>query len=240
MTPAARTALGALAALGPAFALEGPDDSHHDDRDALRPLAALVGDAALLRARVVRARVLLGTDEDRVAASWVFSTIAARLVAPVIGAAVLAGRIPELRWRAWGDGLVPLRVVGESPVAGEPAVAVHAALAGPLATLADSVGARTRVAPGLLRGEAAVVVGKVTGALVRGRPEAAAAVGTVAGHLLARAPLAGAAGVEVVGGLPLVVRRSCCLAYRVPGGHTCADCPLGASRDGAAVIAGRR
>ncbi|KPM57019.1 hypothetical protein ACG83_04230 [Frankia sp. R43] len=117
-----------------------------------------------------------------------------------------------------------------------------------------AVRAETGLALGLLWGNAASALVGATGMLIRflrtqpnkastapatataARPARACAEATAAGigrltaRLLATPPLAGTTvhsltpdGQLVV---PSVVRRSCCLFYRVPGGGTCGDCPL--------------
>ncbi|EFC84989.1 (2Fe-2S)-binding protein [Parafrankia sp. EUN1f] len=61
-------------------------------------------------------------------------------------------------------------------------------------------------------------------------PVTAEGVGRLTARLLATPPLAGTTvhSLTLDGQLvvPSVVRRSCCLFYRVPGGGTCGDCPL--------------
>lgn len=115
-----------------------------------------------------------------------------------------------------------------------------------------AVRAETGLALGLLWGNAASALVGATGMLIRflrtqpnkagaapataARPDPAPAeasavgIGRLTARLLATPPLAGTTvhsltpdGQLVV---PSVVRRSCCLFYRVPGGGTCGDCPL--------------
>ncbi|WP_157647895.1 (2Fe-2S)-binding protein [Actinomycetospora chiangmaiensis] len=225
--------LADLAALGPAFALStGPVDA------AAVPLARLVAEPALLRDRVAHGRERLGTGEDRVAASWLHGAWTARLVAPVLGAAALHGVLlllaeGDLRWRGpehggwWTDGP---RVVA-SPRPDE----VAREVLGPLGALVDALRAVTGVSEPLLWGEVVATVVKVGRVVERTDPARCEAVRDLVGGLLAVRPLAG-----VQGGPPEHRRRTCCLAYRVPGGHTCRDCPLGAYRAGADVRRGRR
>ncbi|ONH60110.1 hypothetical protein CcI49_11890 [Frankia sp. CcI49] len=119
-----------------------------------------------------------------------------------------------------------------------------------------AVRAETGLALGLLWGNAASALVGATGMLIRflrTQPNKAstapatapataarlaracaedsgAGIGRLTARLLATPPLAGTTvhsltpdGQLVV---PSVVRRSCCLFYRVPGGGTCGDCPL--------------
>lgn len=232
----AAAALADLAALGPAFALAtGPADPH------AVPLGRLLAEPELLRRQVVWGRELLGTHEDRVAASWLHGAMTARLVAPVLGAAAVHGLLlllsgADLRWCGpdapgggawWADGPRAITCRDADAVGGE--------LVGPLAGLVAALRAVVGVSEALLWGEVAATVVKVTRAVERSRPARGGAARALAAGLLAAPPLAG-----VQGGPPDHRRRTCCLAYRLAGGHTCADCPLGASRDGADVRSGRR
>lgn len=221
-----------LAALGPAFALAtGPGDP------SAVPLARLLTEPTVLRAQVDRARERLGTTEDRVAASWLHGAMTTRLVAPVLGAAALDGIVlrlagSDLRWCGaerggwWTDGPRASPCHGAEDVAAE--------LLGPLATLVEALPTVARVSERLLWGEVAATVVKVVRVVERARPARGHAARELAGGLLATGPLAG-----VQTGPPDHRRRTCCLAYRLTGGHTCADCPLGAYRDGADVRRGR-
>jgi hypothetical protein len=232
----ARTVLADLSALGPAFTLAtGPGDP------SAVPLARLLTEPAVLRAQVAHGRDLLGTTEDRVAASWLHGAMTARLVAPVLGAAALDGVVlrlarSDLRWLApdgtgaggwWTDGPRAVACHGVEDVAGE--------LLGPLAALVDALGGVAAVSGRLLWGEIAAAVVKVARVVERVRPDRGGVARELAGGLLVSEPLAG-----VQTGPPEHRRRTCCLAYRRTGGHTCADCPLGAYRDGADVRSGRR
>jgi FhuF 2Fe-2S C-terminal domain len=233
----AREVLADVAGIGPAFAVSVEPAEEIDG--AWRPVADLITDTAMLTAHVLRTKVLLGTGEDRVAASWLYATLAARLVAPVLAAAALHDVFVhpyDLRWRPWGGGVVPLWAPDPR---GRPAdvEAVHSAVAEPLGVLAGSLRAGTRVAAGLLRGEAAATVAKAARAVARERPDHGPAAAAVAAAVLAREPLTGGVRVDGVG--DPIARRSCCLAYRVPGGHTCADCVLGPSRDGRTILDAR-
>lgn len=226
-----RDVLADVATLGRAFVVtSGPGG---------RPLADLAADPALLRARVLTARGELGTAEDRVAASWVFGGIAARVVAPALACVVLHGWVLDagaLRWHPWAEGIVPpLSLPGPSGRRGG-ADDLGEVLLAPLAAVLDALRSRTHVSARLLWGEVAVAAVKAGGIVRRDRPEVAG-VDAAVGALLARAPLADVVHRDGPGG-PFR-RRTCCLAYRVPGGRTCADCVLGAARDGADVIGGR-
>jgi hypothetical protein len=230
--PAARAVLADVATLGPAFTLA--TDPAEAGRGHLVPLARLLAEPGLLRGQVDSAATALRTPEARVAASWVYGDLAARLVAPTLALAAVHGALPglteaDLHWRArdapgggswWSAAprLVPWRDADE----------VHGEIVGPLAGLAATLRETVTVSERLLWGEVAAAVAKVTRIVVRDRPVAAAPAEDLAVRVLGRPPLA---GVRTGAG-----RSTCCLAYRVPGGHTCADCPLGAGRAGTDVL----
>nr|BFD81381.1 hypothetical protein StreXyl84_07820 [Streptomyces sp. Xyl84] len=94
-----------------------------------------------------------------------------------------------------------------------------------LEPLAAALRARYRLAPGLLRGNAASALA-ATARQVRGwarqdgRPGAGDLAHDLAVRLLAHPALAGAGTLGATG----FRRRSCCLYYRVPGGGVCGDC----------------
>ncbi|MEW2292855.1 (2Fe-2S)-binding protein [Streptomyces sp. NPDC006743] len=94
-----------------------------------------------------------------------------------------------------------------------------------LEPLAAALRARYRLAPGLLRGNAASALAaaarQVRGwARQDGRTEAGDLAHDLAVRLLAHPALAGAGTLGATG----FRRRSCCLYYRVPGGGVCGDC----------------
>lgn len=230
----ARSALEDVATLGAAFTLATGEDELGDAH--LVPLARLLAEPGILRAHVARAAARLRSDEHRVAASWLFGDLAARLVAPVVATVATYRALPELvgadlRWRGpdapGGTGwwvaeprLVPVRDVDD----------VHEALVGPLSGLGSTLRTTVTVSERLLWGEVAAAVAKSSRAVALARPVAAPGIATLAAALLGRPPLRGTR-VPGAGG-----RLTCCLAYRVPGGQTCADCPLGPRRAGAGIL----
>lgn len=167
----------------------------------------------------------LGTRERRVAASILFQGLASRLWSPVVAAAA-RGVVPDLsglHWR-WAPG-APIALWLAEPRghrAGgtvEAADLVHGAVVtGQLEPLRATMLAFTRLADGLLWGNAASAL---AGGLNVGPPDGARAA--LVRELLARPPLAGAGAFGPHG----FVRRNCCLYYRVPpGGEMCGDCGL--------------
>jgi hypothetical protein len=85
-------------------------------------------------------------------------------------------------------------------------------------------GLAVKIAPGLLRGNAAAAMTAALRVLVAAHPEVAAQARAVAQALLATGTLRGTG--ELTGPGLEFRRRSCCLFYRVPGGGLCGDCPL--------------
>lgn len=87
-----------------------------------------------------------------------------------------------------------------------------------------------KVAPGLLRGNAASALTAALRVLVASRPALAPAARDLAQALLTTGTLSGTGALRSTGtaagpGLEFL-RRSCCLFYRVPDGGYCGDCPL--------------
>lgn len=241
-------ALAAAAAAGPYFAVEPRAEGA-----AWRPANLLVTDPGVVSEQVARARnVIAGRAgiapadvAERVAASIVFLGLASRLVSPSLGAAVLGGVVPYLSldnlwWRPADGGPVPLAA---GPIAGRKIAGTAAGrqlddaagllsgicvqgMAGPVA---DAFRAWFRISPLVLRGNIASAVAGAAGMLAVSFPDRAEIAGQLTARILARDPLRGTG--ELVQPDPsrprrFLVRRSCCLYYRVPGAGTCGDCVL--------------
>jgi hypothetical protein len=244
----AAAALAAAARAGPYFVLEpwpgGP---------AWLPLSALGSDPAVLAERVGHARAALARNagaaprqiQERVAASIVFLGLAARLVSPALAAAVLGGVVPDLTmndlwWRPAASGPLPL-AAGPAPgtevgdLSAGPQLSAAAALlsqrcvqglAGPLL---DAFGTQFRVSPQVLWGNVASALAGAAGMLAEGFPARAQAAGQLTAAILRQGPLRGTGELvqpDAAVARRFLVRRSCCLFYRVPGGGTCGDCVL--------------
>lgn len=261
---AVREALRRAAAAGPFFAVEvgrpadppeGPPWRDFDElidptADGPPALAARVG--ATRAAVAVRAGLRPADVELRVAASLVHLNLAARLLSPALGAALLGGVVPHaagLRWRDVLGGPVPLALPGPyGEAAGDPDDPAELAdllgahvLDGPVGALTRALGTYARVSGQVLHGNVASALG---GAVRMLRSVAPARSGTALGvwrHLLDRAPLTGsgtltlvpAAGADPDADVPpgwSFVRANCCLYYRVPGGGICGDCVLSLRR----------
>jgi len=244
----ASAALAAAARAGPYFVVEprpgGP---------AWRPLSVLVSDPAVLAERVGHARAVLARNagtapeeiQERVAASVVFLGLASRLVSPALGAAVLGGVVPDLTvdglwWRPVEGGPLPLaaravRGAAAGDLSAGPQLRAAAAalsqgcvqgLAGPVLAAFRTL---FRVSPQVLWGNVASALAGAAGMLAGGFPARAQAAGQLTALILAQGPLRGSGELvqpEAGRARRFLVRRSCCLLYRVPGGGTCGDCVL--------------
>ncbi|GAA0909744.1 (2Fe-2S)-binding protein [Streptomyces thermoalcalitolerans] len=188
--------------------------------------------------------------EPRVAASIAHQALAARLWSAALGCAALYGGVPDLdpHLLHWDPAAQAPDDLWLTEVRARPADASTIAavvLHGHLEPLAAALRARHRLAPGLLRGNAASALastGRLLAAWARdhGRAEAADRARELTTCLLTH-PLLGRAG-TLTG--TAFRRRSCCLYYRVPGGGLCGDCcftrPPGSSPKAASGRPGRR
>ncbi|MER7486801.1 (2Fe-2S)-binding protein [Streptomyces sp. NPDC126497] len=184
----------------------------------------------VLAARIRRVAGALRTPEARVAASVAQQGLAARLWSVALGCAALYGAVPDLaprllRWDPADSAPDDLWLTGVRPLPGDAATLADLVLHGHLEPLAAALRSRHRLAPGLLRGNAASALAGAARELDRwgrrhGRTDVAARAASLAAELLAHPLLAGA-------GTPTGTafrRRSCCLYYRVPDGGVCGDC----------------
>ncbi|WP_244328711.1 (2Fe-2S)-binding protein [Streptomyces marokkonensis] len=197
--------------------------------DALDPRRPDVqGDA--LASRVRRVAGALRAPEARVAASVAHQGLAARLWSVALGSAALCGAVPDLappllRWDPEAGAPDDLWLSEVRPLAGDAPTLVDLVLRAHLEPLAGALRSRHRLAPGLLRGNAASALAGAARELDRwgrrhGRTDVAVRAASLARDILADPLLAG------TGTLTGTVfrRRSCCLYYRVPGGGVCGDC----------------
>lgn len=169
----------------------------------------------------------LGISELRVAASIAQLGHAARLWSPVLGCALLHGIVPDLRglWRRpQGTELMLPEPAGfVAPEGEELARLVYDVVVRdhlePLAA-----GLRVKLAPGLLRGNAASALAGSAKLLLQARPAVREPLTRLVTGLLDTGDLRGTGRFT---GPDLAFRRnSCCLYYRVPGGGLCGDCSL--------------
>jgi hypothetical protein len=240
-------ALAAAAGAGPFFVLEpwAPGAGW-------RPVRELVSDPAVLRERVADARAVIASRaglepvavDERVAASVLFLGLAARLVSPPLGAAVITGVVPylavgDLWWRPARGGPWPMaagpagaRRIGTltscSQLTDAAGLLVEhcVRVAGPVAGAFEAV---FRLSPKVLQGNVASALAGAAWMLAESVPDRAEAAGKLAGRMLALEPLRGTGELvqpDESRARWFLVRKNCCLFYRVPGAGTCGDCVL--------------
>ena len=231
-----------LARLGPYFAV-----SMHPPGQSLpaswRPLSTLLDSPQDLRQRIAEVRSALAagrppdTVEFRVAASVTHLGVAARLISPTLGMAVLSGRAPrmdpaEVHWQPVLGGPLPLSLPasalagpGPRPGAGQLASELrHSLLNGPVRAL-TAVTAAMSVSPVVLQGNIASAINAAAAMIATARPGLATQAATIRDALLSTPELAG----TWTSGAAGFRRRSCCLIYRagpaaIPA--VCGDCIL--------------
>lgn len=232
-SPSAVAALTAAAPLGPFFGLS---DAPAPGWTSWAQLGA-APDALRERLAAVRAglsRATAGAEvPEPVAVSITHLGLVARLVAPVLGAALVTGTLPVAPAEA-----VSVRLSGSEPLplAIAPTAALDASAPGDLATgfgrhwLDPVVGLLTAAARAAAPLSDQVLTGNVTSAVAgalrmaaASRPDLAARADAVLDELLATGSLSGTGRRRTDGSF---ARRSCCLYYRLPGAGTCADCVL--------------
>lgn len=234
------------AGLGPYFAW-APWDG---DAAAWRPFAELLDEDVVVERVGVARRTLIamtGLDEsavgEREVASITFLGWASRLVSPLLGAVVTGSALPvpeagQLWWRAVAGGPLPLAYgkLGLIDVSGWDGAEVAAAFGGMpvVESLVGVFARRFHLPEHLLWGNVASAFGGAAGMIADTAPERAGRAAEVVAGLLERAPLAGVAELErpdPARARWFLVRRNCCLYYRIPGGGTCGDCVLTPAED---------
>ncbi|MDQ2812953.1 MAG: (2Fe-2S)-binding protein [Actinomycetota bacterium] len=243
----AAEALAAAAGGGPFFTIEPWA------RGAGWRPASLLRDPAVLARRVAHARTVIAGRAgvaaaevaERVAASIVFLGLASRLVSPSLGAAVLGGVVPYLTldnlwWRPADGDPVPLAAgpvtgwqTGDAADSGQldeaAALLSEHCVQGMAVPVASVFQATFQLSPLVLRGNIASALAAAAGMLATSYPGRAETAGQLTARMLALEPLRGTGElVQPDAAQPrrFLVRRSCCLYYRVPGGGTCGDCVL--------------
>jgi hypothetical protein len=230
----AARALSAAGALGPFFAVAS------EPGPGWVTWAALV-DGGPLEQRIAHVRAALaaapgapgapGVDR-RVAASLTQLGLVARLLSPVLGAALAGGVLPvtgpeEVHLHLAGANPLPLALPGARtvPVTGPAALAgaLDRCWLGPaVQPLSAAVAARTGLSARVLDGNAVSAVAGALRMAAAAAPELTAAAASTLDAVLADGTLAGTGARRADG----FVRRSCCLLYRLPGAGTCGDCIL--------------
>ena len=251
---AAAAALAAAAAAGPYFAVEQWSGGGQWRPLSVLVTDPGVLSERVEHARRVLARsagVGPADIDQRAVASIVFLGLASRLVSPSLGAAVVGGVVPalsmtDLWWRPVDGGPWPLAARLSPGTPGVPGTALGdlasgeqlaaaarllsegcvQGLAGPVAAAFE---ATFRLSGQVLWGNVASALAGAAGLLAEAFPERAQAAGRLTAEILGQGPLAGTGElVQPDAALPrrFLVRRSCCLFYRVPGGGICGDCVL--------------
>ena len=230
----ATAALAAARNLGPFFEVDpapAPDWTSW---------AEILESPAAVQQRVAEVRAVVGAGpgapvvEDRVAASLAHLGLVARLLSPVLGAALVGGVLPvspapQVHLQVSGRNPLPMALTrpGAVPVGSTRGlVRVFGRLW--LRPTVDPLGALIReryaLSPQTLTGNVSSAVAgaliAVAGARAELRPQAHALLSA----FTREGPLASAGHLRLDG---TFVRRSCCLFYRVQGAGTCADCVLG-------------
>ncbi|GAA5191298.1 (2Fe-2S)-binding protein [Rugosimonospora acidiphila] len=235
--------LRAAARIGPYFAWE-PGDGGPD----WRPLRELL-DAEVIAERVAAGRRALarmsglGIEDlgERVVASIVFLGLASRLLSPPLAAVAVGGALPlpdarRMWWRPVDGGPIPIAYRGLVAVdrAGHDAAAVadaltRTAIRGLVEPVLDAFRDRFGVSPHVLWGNVSSALGGAAGMIADAMPGHAEAAAAVVERALALPPLRGTATLarpDPGRARWFLVRRNCCLYYRIPGGGTCGDCVL--------------
>ncbi|MFC7279094.1 (2Fe-2S)-binding protein [Paractinoplanes rhizophilus] len=225
MTPS--EALRGAEALGPYFMWE----QWQEDR-GWRPLSELL-DAGVVAERVEVARQALvrrsGLSAEQIGAREVASITflgwASRLVSPLLGAVAISGVLPRaeighLWWRPGPES--PLPIACSEATEGDFDLDVVGALL-------EVVSERFALPEHLLWGNVASALGGAAGMIADSAPEHAAEAAAIVERLLRRAPLKDTAVLaqpDRTRARWFLVRRNCCLYYRIPGAGKCGDCVL--------------
>lgn len=202
--------------------------------------AEVLESPAAVQQRVAEVHAVVGAGpgspkvEDRVSASLAHLGLVARLLSPVLGAA-LVGEVlpvspaPQVHLHISGSNPLPMaltRPVAVPVGSARDLVTVFGQLwLGPTVNpLGALVRERYALSPQTLAGNVSSAVAGALNAVAGARPELRPRAHAVLTAFSREGPLAGAGHLRPDGNF---VRRSCCLFYRVQGAGTCADCVLG-------------
>ncbi|HEX8081300.1 MAG TPA: (2Fe-2S)-binding protein [Jatrophihabitans sp.] len=236
--------LAELARLGPFFALEA-HPAGSAPQAGWRPLEELLRQPGALEARVAAVRAALaqagglqpGDVEPRVAVSLTQLGLAARLICPALGVAVLTGRLLPvepglLRWRP-GTGAIGLSLRADAvPPAGSAATSLatladalaDTVLGGPVRELIEG-STKLGVSPQVLWGNVASALNGTRALIDAAEPALLGRTEELVSRLLSRPPLQDTHQGSAATGFR---RRSCCLVYRLSPTQApvCGDCVL--------------
>lgn len=223
---------GSLAPLGEFFVLPAADG------DMWMPITSLLSDAATVRdyadqtRTAIAASMGVGTADVpiKAAASSAHLSITARLLSPVVGAAVCLHTVPllgpdSIRWQRDSShrpilGVTHLDWVAVTGAEQAAAAIIDSIVEGVLRPLNETMRSATALSPQVLWGNIASAANGAVTVLSMSRPQDEPRGRALIAALLAAHPLSGAA--EFVGSR--FMRRNCCLYYRIPGGGYCGDC----------------
>lgn len=234
---AGRAALDAAAALGP-FAATAPTPVAGQ-----ATVAALLADPSPFLQRVDAALPALGAGasrrERRAAASVVQLGLVARLVAPPLAAAVVAGAVPALSpdrvwWSLDAPQPIPLAIdasqVAQTDRPDDVAAAFEAVVLRPVvAPLLEVVADAARVSGVVLWGNVWSAVAGFAAAARATSPTHAARAGDVARAVIAGPAERHTPGPRIAGSFAATGsyrRATCCLLYALPRRGLCGDCVL--------------
>lgn len=240
-----RAALAAASDLGPFFALDTdvPPATVADGAPPWRPFTDLTEDPASTAARIDAIRVGIAERgglpvaqvPHRAAASLAHLGLVSRLISPTLGAALLAGVVPDLGGLYWRDVLGPVPLTLPDPhgatVDAHDPDAVAAALArqledGPVTGLTVAIATAGQVSSQVLRGNVASATAGAVRMLAVASPAHTERAYAVGRRLVERAPLTDTGAFAGATGAGAFRRSTCCLYYQVPGGGYCGDCVL--------------
>ena len=243
LLPEVTESLDAARGLGPFFAVYIHRRRHIGD--SWCSADALLADPNLMHARVTATRELLATAgsvgsesvDIRTAASLTSLGLMARLISPVFGGALLTGTLPVINLNGWllgppGPGPTPVaaRAAGGVPCAGFaelPAAMVQHCLEPVIRPVVERIGEVFGLSSQVLWGNATSALAGAARMVMQVRPDLAVETAAAVGALLETGPLAGAGVWVQPDSSPwFLVRRSCCLLYRLPGATPCGDCIL--------------
>ncbi len=236
--------LAGLARLGPFFAL-GSHRAGSPLAEGWRPLDELLHQPGALQSQVAAVRAALaeasrqqpGDVEPRVAASMTQLGLAARLICPALGVAVLTGRLlpadpARMRWQPGLGAAIALTTcedallltTGAPDAPGLADALADAVLDGPVRSLVQAT-ERLGVSPQVLWGNVASVVNGARAMIGAAEPALASTAEEIVSRLLTQPPLRDTHQGSAAAGFR---RRSCCLVYRLVAAQTpvCGDCVL--------------
>lgn len=221
-----------LAPLGEFFAMPAAAEG------SWMPITSLLSDAATVRDYAYLTRTALASSMGvaaadvplKAAASSVHLSVAARLLSPVIGAAVCLDAIPllgsdSLYWQQDSShrpmlGVADLAWAAVTGPAQAATLITDSLVEGVLRPLSETMRSATALSPQVLWGNVASAANGAVTVLSMSRPGDQRHGRALIAALLSAHPLSGTA--EITSGR--FMRRNCCLFYQVPGGGYCGDC----------------